>query len=391
MLPPLSARTSWPQTQNALLDALDARRRAGLPIIDLTASNPTTVGLSPGPEALTAFADPRGVRYAPDSLGLPSAREAIAAYYAERGVRVDPAHVVVSASTSEAYSYLFALLADHGDEVLVPVPSYPLFSFLADLSGVRLVPYPLSYEGRWSIDLDALRDAVGERTRAILVVSPNNPTGSYLKRDELATMRQIASERGLAIIADEVFADFGFASDARRAPTLAAETAGLSFALSGLSKVAALPQAKLGWLVAAGAPQAVAAACERLAVIADTYLSVGTPVQLALPSLLANAAHTRAAITTRTARNLAHLCEALAPPSPASALHVEGGWYAVARMPATQTALDWSLALLERGVYVHPGHFYDFEREAYLVLSLLAPEDAFARAAVILATLADSA
>ncbi|HEU4412166.1 MAG TPA: pyridoxal phosphate-dependent aminotransferase, partial [Polyangiaceae bacterium] len=281
-----------------------------------------------------------------------------------------------TSSTSEAYAYLFWALADPGDEVLVPTPSYPLFAYLADLAGVRLRPYPLAYDGAWHLDLPALEAAAGPQTRAVIVVSPNNPTGSFLKHDELAALRAFAARRALALVSDEVFLDYGFAPDPRRAPSLAAETEGLAFAMGGLSKAAALPQLKLAWTVIAGAEAPAGAALARLAFVADTFLSPGAPVQSALPSLLAQAPARAARVRERARRNVAALARAFAG-SAATPLRVEGGWTAVVRMPHTRSADAWAHALLERGVLVQPGYFYDFADEARLVVSLLPPPAAY--------------
>jgi alanine-synthesizing transaminase len=323
------------------------------------------------PADLRALAGSGAQAYQPDPLGLGSARRAVADYYRERhGTQVDPARVLLTSSTSEAYAYLFWALADPGDEILVPTPSYPLFAYLADLTGLRLTPYPLAYDGTWHVDLPALAAAAGPSTRAVLIVSPNNPTGSFLKKDELSALRAVAAEHRLALVSDEVFLDYGLAPDASRAGTLAAETAGLSFALGGLSKAAALPQLKLAWTVIAGAAAEAEAALERLSFVADTFLSPGSPVQCALPSLLAQAPARSAAIRGRAARNLAALVRAFEG-SAATPLRTEGGWSAVVRMPTTRSADEWAAALLAAGVLVQPGYFYDFVDEARLVVSLL--------------------
>lgn len=369
---PFSRRTSWPSQPNALTTALAARRARSLVTLDLTLSNPTRAGLTlDAARLLGPLADPRGLLYHPDPLGLPSAREAVARHLSRPGQPVDPAHIVLTASSSEAYSHLFHVLADPGDEILAPSPSYPLFSFLGDLAGVSLVPYPLRYDGGWYIDLDAVEQAITARTRAILIVSPNNPTGSYLTQEEAAGLRALAARHGLALIADEVFADYPLSVSSRRCPPLIAETAALTFSLGGLSKAAGLPQLKLGWVVVSGPPGLVEPAIERLATVADTFLSVGTPVQVALPALLEAAPEAAQAIRDRITGNLARLRALLAAPSAATVLDVEGGWYAVVRLPATRPEEEWALALLDRGVLAHPGHFFDFDREAFLVLSLL--------------------
>jgi alanine-synthesizing transaminase len=374
--PPLSRRTAWPDEPNPLTLAAERARRGPNPPLDLTVSNPLEVDLLP-PADLGALAGPDAQHYRPDPLGLRPAREAVARYYRDRhGVDVDPDRVMLTSSTSEAYAYLFWALADPGDEVLVPAPSYPLFGFLADLAGVCLRPYPLAYDGAWHLDPPALEAAAGPGARALLVVSPNNPTGSFLKRDELAALRAFAAERSLALVSDEVFLDYGFDPDPRRAPSLAAETEGLAFALGGLSKAAALPQLKLAWTVVAGADAPARAALARLAFVADTFLSPGAPAQCALPSLLAQAPARAALVRDRARRNLAALARAFAGTA-ATPLRVEGGWTAVVRMPRTRSADAWAHALLDRGVLVQPGYFYDFADEGRLVVSLLPPPDAY--------------
>jgi aspartate/methionine/tyrosine aminotransferase len=283
--------------------------------------------------------------------------------------------LLLTASTSEAYSYLFQLLADPGDEILSPRPSYPLFEFLAGLSSVTIRQYPLRYDGSWHVDFDALEQAISAKTRAIVVVNPNNPTGSFLKRDELERLEEIAVSRGFAIISDEVFCDYAFVSSDNRAVTLAGERRALTFSMSGLSKVAGLPQLKLGWIVASGPGHA--AAMEALELIADTYLSVATPVQVALPSLLTSGAAVRRAISERTALNLEYLRSSL-DGSAGGVLNVEGGWYGVVQVPRTHSEEEWTLRLLEEAnVVVQPGFFFDFETEAFLVLSLLTPVERF--------------
>ncbi len=300
----------------------------------------------------------------------------MAAYYRGLGVEVPIERILLTASTSEAYSYLFKLLANPGDEILSPRPSYPLFEFLAGLSSVTIRQYPLRYDGSWHMDFRALEQAITEKTRAIVVVNPNNPTGSFLKREELEQLESIASSRGIAIISDEVFCDYGFQAMDNRALTLAGERRALTFSMSGLSKVAGLPQLKLGWIVASGPQQDVA--LEALELIADTYLSVATPVQVALPSLLHAGRGIRKMIAERTAANLEHLRSALVG-SGGNVLNVEGGWYGVVQVPRTHSEEEWALRLLEeQDVVVQPGFFFDFESEAFLVVSLLTPQDTFA-------------
>ncbi len=377
-----SRRTAAPRHPNRLAEALAAARAAGRDVLDLTTSNPTVAGIDyPETDILAALADRRALTYTPSPFGLAGAREAVAAMYREQGISVDPARVVLTASTSEAYAFLFKLLCDDGDEVLVPAPSYPLFDLLARFEGVRLVPYPLAYDGEWHISEGSVQRAVTPRTRAVLMVSPNNPTGSYVKRSELDAL----AELGLPLVSDEVFAPFSLREDrgtagAARAPSvLSSRTADLVFALNGLSKVAALPQMKLGWVVVGGASDAkVEESLARLELLADASLSVGTPVQVAAPKLLATRHATQGLIRARLSTNLATLETAVAGTA-ATALDVEGGWYATLRLPRIETEEAWTLAFLEHdGVYVHPGHFFDFPEEAYVVLSLLTPEARFA-------------
>ena len=319
-------------------------------------------------------------RYQPSPRGIDSAREAVAAYYRDRGTPVPAANVLLTASTSEAYAYLFKLLTNPGDEILAPRPSYPLFEFLADLESVRIRQYPLRYDGVWHIDFDALEQAITPRTRAIVVVNPNNPTGSFLKRAELDLLDRLAAERGLAVLSDEVFRDYAFGEDADRVSTLAGDRRALTFSMSGPSKIAGLPQMKLGWIIANGGASGPRSseALDALELIADTYLSVSTPVQVALPRLLALSSGIMEQIRQRTASNLARLRETMHG-SPATILRTEGGWYTVLQVPRTRTEEEWTLKLLgESDVLVQPGFFFDFESEAFLVLSLLSEPAAFA-------------
>ena len=373
-----SSRLRWDLPSNRLAQALEKKRRSGAAILDLTESNPTHANFEyPAEEILPALADPRSLRYDPNPAGLAEARGAVSDWYAARGQHVSPNRILLTASTSEAYAWLFKLMASPGDRVLAPRPSYPLLDYLAALETVHVVQYPLVYDHGWSIDMAELERAITGRTRAILVVNPNNPTGSFLKVSELDALRAICAERRMSIIADEVFAGFGFAPDAQRVSSLTGETQVLTFCLSGLSKIAALPQMKLGWIVVGGPDAERAAAMQNLELIADTFLSVGTPVQYAAARLLAVAGGMEAQIRTRTAANLAYLRQAVAG-SPCAVLDVEGGWYATLRVPRTRTEEEWCLDLLRlQDVLVQPGFFYDFEAEAFLVVSLLTEPDKF--------------
>jgi alanine-synthesizing transaminase len=371
----LSARTTWDLRPNRLSRILAGKRNAGVALLDLTESNPTCVGIPCPEDVLAPLADPAGRVYDPTPLGLPAARAAVASDLARRGTRLGPDRVVLTASTSEAYAFLFKLLCDAGDDVLVPRPGYPLFDFLAGLEGVRPRPYTLERDGGWRLDVDSVRAALTPRTRAVVLVSPGNPTGTYLKVDERQALEALAAERGLALVADEVFFDFPFRDDPRRA-TLAHDGPALAFTLGGLSKSCGLPQLKLAWIAVTGPERERVEAMARLEVVADTYLSVSTPAQRALPALLAGREERQGLLRARLEGNLHALRGKVGPTSPATLLEPEGGWYAVLQVPATRTEEERVVGLLEaRDVLVHPGYFFDFPREAYIVVSLL-PEPA---------------
>ena len=374
-----SSRTNWSLTPNRLSELLRERRARGLPILDLTESNPTRCGFAlDGEEILAPLHNPRALTYEPDPRGLRTAREAVAQYYSERGVHLDPDQIFLTTSTSEAYSFVFRLLANPGDKILAPQPSYPLFDFLGALNDVEVLPYPLVYDEGWQVDLEALASRWESRSRAVLVVHPNNPTGSYIQKRELGRMIEICHQNRAAIIADEVFADYGFGADAERVVTHAQNSEALTFTLSGLSKISALPQMKLGWIVVNGPPELRSQAQARLEVIADTYLSVSAPVALATPQWLAHRRAIQSQILERVQANLRKLDELLTPGLPVSRLRVEGGWYAILRVPSTRSDEDWAAELLtQEGVSVHPGHFYDFPSEGFLVLSLLPAREVF--------------
>ena len=373
-----SSRLPLSLEPNRISVATDAARARG-PLLDLTGSNPTVVGLRLPDDAIgAALADARALSYEPTPKGLQPARTAIAAYYRRHGHTVDPARVTLTASTSEAYAWLFKLLCDPGDEVLVPTPSYPLFDYLAALECVRPVGYPLRYHGGWFVDVEEVRRALTPRTRAIVVVNPNNPTGSFLTVDELSGLAALAAERDLALISDEVFADYAFFPDrasggAARVTTLVGEHAALTFCLSGLSKLVGLPQLKLGWIVVGGPAPRRAEAEARLELIADTYLSVAAPVQHAAPSLLALVDDVGAQIAARVRHNRALLADGLAG-SAAQLYDAGGGWSAIVRLPATRSEEEWTLRLLDDGVLVHPGFFYDLPPTCIVVSLLPEPE-----------------
>ena len=364
---------------NRLTLAVEKRRAAGLPIIDLTQSNPTTAGFEYPKDLLAPLANDRGLEYAPEPLGLIDARRAVAAEYARRGVAVAPERIALAASTSDAYALLFKLLASPGDEILVPRPSYPLFDHLTALDGVIARSYDLEYHGRWSIDFASVDRAVGPKTRAVLVVHPNNPTGSFVSQDELERLAALCAARDLAVIADEVFADYELEpGSAGRAGSMLTRDDVLVFALGGLSKSVGLPQVKLGWMALTGPPHVVAEALERLEVVCDTYLSVSTPVQLAAAELLERGAAVRVQIASRIVANYRRLNERAVSAPSTRVLRADAGWYAVVQVPTFRSEEDLVVDLLSTGgVLTHPGYFFDFPRASYLILSLLPPEPIF--------------
>jgi alanine-synthesizing transaminase len=373
-----ASRTNWNLKSNRLSEALARHHRAaGKPLLDLTASNPTECGFEYDRRAiLQALSNPESLSYEPDPKGLLSARRAVAGYYSVREITVPAEDIVLTTSTSEAYSFVFRLLCNPGDELLIPEPSYPLFSFLADIQDVKLVSYPLLYDHGWQIDFHALQQAVTERTRGIIVVNPNNPTGHFCKSAEMQKLNEICSSRKIAITADEVFLDFSLAQNVPR--SFAANTGCLTFTMSGLSKISGLPQMKAAWLIASGPEELKAQALARLDVIADTFLSMNAPVQQAMPVFLELRHGFQKQVMARVRKNLAELDRQLSAQNSSARLDVEGGWYAVLRVPATRSDEDLTIDLLNaQGVYVHPGHFYDFPADGYLIVSLITPDEDF--------------
>ncbi len=356
-------------------------------MLDLTASNPTECGFTYDAQAiLAALANPASLIYEPEPRGLLKAREAVCEYYAARGDNVSPDSVLLTTSTSEAYSYVFRLLCNPGDEILVPQPSYPLFDFLADLQDVRLVRYPLLYDHGWQIDFHALQQAITPRTRGVIVVHPNNPTGHFCKPHEIEQLNNICAPRGMAIIADEVFLDYPLSGHAPR--SFAANTGAPTFTMSGISKIAGLPQMKAAWLAVSGPAALRDASLSRLEVIADTYLSMNAPVQHALHALLQHRGSFQTQLLSRVRANLAELDRQLAQQQACTRLALEAGWYVVLRVPATRSDEELALALLTaKGVYLHPGHFYDFPSGGFLIVSLITPTAEFAQGAAELLTL----
>jgi aspartate/methionine/tyrosine aminotransferase len=375
-----SSRVPADLTANRLARAIARLRGEGAAFIDLTESNPTRAGFDYPADLLAPLARPAALAYRPHALGGAEARAAVSDDFARRGHGVDPARVALTASTSEAYSLLFKVLCDPGDEVLVPRPSYPLFEHLTRLDAVHAVAYDLEYHGRWEIDMDRVERALSPRTRAVLLVNPNNPTGNYVTLGEIDRLALACRGRGVALISDEVFADYELnAADAQRGSLLGRDDL-LGFTLGGLSKTVGLPQVKLGWIAVSGSDTIVNAALQRLELVCDTYLSVSTPVQVAAPELLSHGAEVRRQIHQRVRRNHER-CAALVESHPdCDLLRAEGGWYAVLRVPTLMSEEELVLALLERDhVLAHPGYFFDFPRESFLIVSLLAPEAAFDR------------
>jgi alanine-synthesizing transaminase len=372
-------RTNWNLEMNRLSAALAAHRAAGKPLFDLTVSNPTECGFAYDEEAiLGALRNPAALKYEPNPQGNAVAREAVKRYYAERGAIVSSDDIFLTTSTSEAYSYIFRTLCDTGDEILIPEPSYPLFEFLAEIQDVRLVRYPLFYDHGWQIDFHNVKQGFTPRTRAIIVVNPNNPTGNYCKTEEMRKLNEICAAQGVAIIADEVFLDFALGD--KRNPTFAANSGALTFTMSGISKICGLPQMKAAWLVVGGPESLKKEAVARLEVIADTYLSMNAPIQWALPTLLGQRREFQKQVMARVKENLAELDRQLVRQKPCSRLEVEGGWNAVFRVPATRTDEELALELLAaKRVYIHPGHFYDFPTEGFGVVSLISPTREFAQ------------
>jgi aspartate/methionine/tyrosine aminotransferase len=375
-----ATRVAADLSPNRLARAVQQRRASGQPLLDLTESNPTRAGFDYPDDLLASLADVRGLRYEPQPFGLASARDAVASDYQRRGITVSPERVALTASTSEAYSFLFKLLASPGDEILVPRPSYPLFEHLSALDGLVARPYDLEYTGSWSIDFTSLDRAFCRRSRALLLVSPNNPTGSFVSQQELDRVARMCAPRQVAIIADEVFADYELQQPATRdkAAMLTRDDV-LVFALGGFSKSIGLPQVKLGWIAVGGPAGSVDGALKRLELICDTYLSVGTPVQLAAAELLARGAGIRTQIRSRIERNYRCVNEEAGGEPSCRVLKAAGGWSVILQVPTFGPEEDLVVDLVTHaGVLVHPGFFFDFPRESFLVLSLLPGEAAFA-------------
>ena len=373
-----ASRTNWNRGKNRLSLALEEIRSAGKRVLDLSASNPTRCGFQMDAETiLQALSNPCALEYDPDPRGLEPARRAVAAYYSARQENISPDDILLTTSTSEAYTFVFRALCDPGDEILVPAPSYPLFDFLADIQDVRVERYPLLYDHGWQTDFHALEQKISPRSRAIVVVHPNNPTGHFAKQAEIEQLNRLASRHALALIADEVFWDYRLAIEAPA--SFVGNAAALTFTLSGISKICGLPQMKAAWIVTNGPEALKREAIERLEIIADTYLSVSAPVQYALPKFLEMRHAFQEQLLKRVRTNLTELDRILKAHPTCNRLELEGGWYAVVQVPATRTDEELAIELLRStGVYLHPGHFYDFAGEGSLVVSLITPKEEFA-------------
>lgn len=372
-----AARTGWDLTPNRFTLALEQHKKSGSELLDLTASNPTECGLKyESGKIIKSLCSSKTLKYEPLAQGLPAARQAVTDYYQAKSIAVPAENIILTTSTSEAYSYIFRLLCEPGDEVLVPRPSYPLFEFLANIQDVRLVPYSLVHDHGWQIEFNSLQAALGPRTRAIITVNPNNPTGSYIKADELGQLNRLCAAYDLAVISDEVFHDYPLRGSDHL--SFASNFSALTFTLSGLSKVAGLPQMKVAWMVVSGPDAQRSQALARLDVIADTYLSMNAPLQHALPAMLESRHAFQRQLNARLKTNLQVLDSLLSKQKTCTRLDVEAGWYAVLRVPVTQSDEDLAIVLLEKhDVLVHPGHFFDFEQEGYLILSLMTVEKDF--------------
>jgi alanine-synthesizing transaminase len=374
-----SQRTDWKLSPNRFTKAQQELRAEGKQILDLTLSNPTCADLHYDAEAiLQALINPGVMQYDPQPKGLLGARQAVTEYYRKQHEEfdIDPESVILTTSTSEAYSYVFRLLCNPQDEILIPRPSYPLFEFLAELDDVTLVTYPLLYDHGWQIDFPSLYKAVNHRTRAVVVVHPNNPTGSYVSTKERAELNDFCREYGLSLIVDEVFLDY--ALDGASRATFAANPDVPTFTLSGVSKISGLPQMKLAWLIGSGPSEPVKEALARLEIIADTFLSMNAPIQLAARAMLEQRKSIQPILIDRVRNNLGELDRCLARQKTCERLQVEGGWYGVLRVPATQPDEELAIDILRKlGVLVHPGHFYEFASDGYLVLSLITSPDTF--------------
>ncbi len=373
-------RTDWKLTPNHLMSHLELIKKDDN-VLDLTQSNPTQCGFQyPRDNILSPLADFRNMHYDPAAYGSLEAREAICGYYQNKGNMVDPQRIVLTASTSEAYSFLFRLLVNTGERVLIPAPSYPLFEFLLRLNDVHLDTYPLVYDKGWRIDLNILKNIICSDTRVIVLVNPNNPTGSFVKREELEAINKMCCDKNVSLICDEVFFDYSFEENNKQSTTLVGNIENLTFVLGGLSKSLALPQMKLSWLVINGPQEIVKSSLERLEIIADTYLSVNTPSQNSMPQWLSLQSIIQQEVMVRLKSNKEFLKDCLSSEENSQYLRTEGGWYAIFKLPSRRSEEAWVLDFLQKDrVFVHPGYFFDFPDEPYIILSLLPPPIVFQR------------
>lgn len=373
-----SQRTSWPSHPNKLHAALEQRLHSRLPLHDLTISNPTELGfVYPAREILTALQNPRSLSYQPDPKGLFSARQAVCDYYAGKHLSVDPANIFLTASTSESYSLILKLLCNANETILVPSPSYPLFEYLAQINDVRLQQYSLRYDGGWHIDIESIRASLTPSTRAIILINPHNPTGAFLQATDYPLISQLAAQNNCSVIVDEVFIDYKF-DDGIYSGSTAASPEVLTFTLNGISKSCGLPQMKLGWIVVSGPALPTEEAKSRLEILNDTFLSANTPVQTALPELLAAGKKISTSILERVGRNYQFLKNFFTGNSACSVFHCEGGWNGIIRLPRTRSDEVWALELLDqKGIYVFPGYFFDMNDSGCIVVSLLQREEIF--------------
>jgi alanine-synthesizing transaminase len=375
---PFARRTNWQQEANALNRAYEELVGKQVKVMDLTASNPTNCGFLYPEGMLSVLSAPDNLNYNPDACGMSSAREAVARFYTRQQLRISPNDIILTASTSEAYSFLMRLLVNPGEKVLIPRPSYPLFQFLLEINDVDFDYYPLSYDGQWHLDLPSLERLADAKTKAIILVNPNNPTGSFISRAELNFLNEFCRKHHMAIISDEVFFDYSLDQEDRT--SCAGNQSVLTFAMGGLSKSLGLPQMKCAWILASGPQEELRGSLARLEIIADTFLSVNTPVQNALSVWLDHASNIQGQIIARVRENWKWLKAHLNDHT--ELLTLQGGWYASLRIPAVKSEEEWVLEFLkEDHVRVYPGYFFDFEKEAYIVVSLLPPSADFQEAA----------
>ena len=371
-------RTNWSLSSNRLMKTVHKLREDKIPLFDLTNSNPTDCQFRfLNQKILRPLGQKKNLTYKPNPQGSLEAREAVSRYYKEKGFHVQPQHIFLTSSTSEGYSFLFRLLVDPQNQVLFPCPSYPLFQYLVDLNDIVMKNYSLSYEGSWRIDFKQMRESLTTNTKAVVLVNPNNPTGSYILKEELSDLNKICRERNTALIGDEVFWDFAFDPNEQHL-SLIGNTEVLTFVLGGISKILGLPQMKLSWIILSGPDDLVEAAVGRLEVISDTYLSVSTPAQNSLNQWLSSKEEIFKEMKLRIKGNISFLKTQCESASPCRLLNAQGGWYAVLRIPDTCSEEEWSLKFLtEDHVFVHPGYFFDFKEEPIIVLSLLPPSESF--------------